>query len=52
MRELFKAWKKSTNFEMDNGSVLCHKTKNKVLNIWLFESFEIDTFDQKFNVDF
>lgn len=43
--------KKSTDFEIDNSWVLLYKTKSNFLNIWLFESFEIDGFDQKFSVD-
>lgn len=44
--------KKFTNFEIVNSWILFHKTKSNILNIWFFESFEIDGFDKKFRVEF
>lgn len=44
--------KKFTHFEIGNSWILFHKTKSNILNIWLFENFEIDVFDQKLRVEF
>lgn len=49
MKQIFKAWKKSMDFDIDNGWILFHKINSNILSIW---GFEIDVMYQKIILDF